>query len=84
MVHIAATGDDIPLKVVGLIRDGDEAGRYVEVIDDSARTGGYLIFTYADRSRSPGVFDAWVKTFQNVEQYFAESGWLVDWGPPSP
>ncbi len=69
----------IPLGVIGRILRGDERGRFVEVVDDGPRTGGFLIFTYADADRSPEVFDAWVKTLDAVESYFRESGWSVEW-----
>ena len=47
--------------------------------DDSAASGGFQIYTYADDERSPEVFDAWVESFADVESYFRESGWNVDW-----
>lgn len=77
-------GHDIPLSTLGQIVNGRETGRFVEVIDDSLRTGGYLIFTYADAERSPEVFDSWVETFADVEAYFRESDWRVDWRPSGP
>ncbi len=58
---------------------GQEAGRIVEVIDDFKNSGGFLIFTYADVNRSPEVFDSWVETITDVDQYFDESGWKIEW-----
>jgi hypothetical protein len=58
---------------------GSEIGRFVEVIDDTCQTGGYLIFTYADVDRSPEVFDAWVPSIVDVDLYFDDSGWEVEW-----
>jgi hypothetical protein len=84
VLHIALVSAEIPLSRIGLILDGDGAGRFVEIIDDSQNTGGYLIFTYADAERSPEVFDSWVETFEDVQRYFAESGWRVDWRRTSP
>jgi hypothetical protein len=72
---------DIKLGTMGRILEGDEEGRFVEVQDDSDRTGGFLIFTYADAARSPEVFDGWVADLEGVERYFRESGWRVDWLP---
>jgi hypothetical protein len=74
---------DPPLSTVGEILGGKEAGRFVEVLDDSARTGGYLIFTYADAQRSPEVFDIWAETWDDVEQIFREASWRIAW-PTSP
>lgn len=70
---------EIPIGALGRIQAGDELGRVVEVVDDTARTGGYLIFTYADADRSPEVFDSWVESLEDVGKYFAESGWEIDW-----
>jgi len=72
---------EIPLNTIGLIIDGEAAGRFVEVVDDSWNTGGYLIFTHADHERSPEVFDGWAETFDDVHKYFSESNWRVEWRP---
>jgi hypothetical protein len=70
---------ELPIGRLGRITAGDELGRVVEIVDDSDRTGGFLIFTYADFDRSPEVFDGWVETFAEVSSYFDESGWEIDW-----
>jgi hypothetical protein len=70
---------DVQIGVLGRILEGTETGRVVEVIDDGPNTGGYLIFTYADMDRSPEVFDGWVESRPDVDRYFEESGWQIDW-----
>jgi hypothetical protein len=70
---------DLRVATLGRISAGDEAGRVVEVIDDGANTGGFLIFTYADLDRSPEVFDAWVQSVVDVELYFDDRGWQIEW-----
>jgi hypothetical protein len=70
---------DLRIGSLGRITAGRELGRVVEVIDDIDNTGGFLIFTYADMNRSPEVFDSWVETIIEVDIYFDESGWEVDW-----
>ncbi len=75
---------NVQVATLGRILAGEEAGRFVEVIDDSASSGGYPIFTYADADKSPEVFDSWVGTFEDVERYFAESGWTIEWLPFGP
>ena len=65
--------------MLGKITAGREAGRVVEVIDDAQHTGGFLIFTYADVERSPEVFDAWVESIVDVELYFDDNTWNVEW-----
>ena len=69
---------EIPLGLIGSILAGQEAGRFVEVLDDTDKTGGYLIVTYADAQRSPEVFDSWVATLDDVRAYFRESRWRVN------
>jgi hypothetical protein len=70
---------DVRIGVLGRILEGDQKGRIVEVIDDAANTGGWLIFTYADTNRSPEVFDNWVPTRADVDRFFDESGWQIEW-----
>ena len=70
---------ELRLGELGMITAGRETGRVVEVVDDTSNTGGYLIFTYADTARSPEVFDAWVPSIVDVDLYFDESGWEVEW-----
>jgi hypothetical protein len=70
---------DLRIGTLGRIAAGREAGRVVEVVDDSRNTGGWLIFTYADLHRSPEVFDAWVGSIVDVELYFDDNGWQIEW-----
>ena len=70
---------DIPLGMLGRIVNCEGARRAVEALDDSERTGGYLIFTYADTARSPEVFDSWVEDRQGVKTFFRDSGWQIEW-----
>ena len=70
---------DLRVGTLGRITAGEETGRVVEVVDDAANTGGFLIFTYADFDRSPEVFDSWAKSIVEVEQYFDSSGWEIEW-----
>lgn len=46
--------------VVGRIVSGEEIGRYVKVVDDSGKTGGYLILTAADGDLTEDWADAWL------------------------
>ncbi len=69
---------DVRIYTLGLILEGDEASRFVEVKGDSAATGGCLIFTYADALRSPEVSDSWVENIEGAHAYFQESGWRID------
>ncbi|HXJ65387.1 MAG TPA: hypothetical protein VNN79_16650 [Actinomycetota bacterium] len=66
------------IGVLGRIIAGEGTGRVVEVVDDAANTGGFLIFTYADEDRSPEVFDSWVESIVDVELFFDHREWVVD------
>jgi hypothetical protein len=70
---------EIRIGELGKILTGSEAGRFVEVVDDAENTGGFLIVTYADAERAPDVYDAWVGSVVDVELYFEDAGWEVQW-----
>lgn len=70
---------EIRVGEIGEIVQGDEVGRFVEVIDDAAHTGGFLIMTYADENRSPAVFDVWAESMIEVENQFEHNRWKVIW-----
>lgn len=69
---------DIRVGVVGRIKAGEHAGKYVKIKDDAANTGGFLIIVSPRNDFSEG-FDDWVEGRAMLEQYFAEAGWSVDW-----
>jgi hypothetical protein len=73
---------DIRIGRTGTIVGGDlrGRGRFVKIEDDSKNTGGFLILTSEDREfRGGHVFDDWVENKADLEGYFRESGWLVEW-----
>jgi hypothetical protein len=71
--------DELPIGVIGEIVAGVDVGRFVEIVDDAENTGGFLVVTYADADRSPEVFDSWLESIVDVELYFEELGWRVQW-----
>ena len=70
---------DLRIGTLGRIRSGDEEGRIVEVVDDYSNTGGFLICTYADTDRSPEAFDSWVESIIEVDLYFDDRNWVIEW-----
>ena len=74
----------VPFERVGRIATGPDAGQFVLVRDDQERTGGFLIFksTAPDVFSEPEVFDAWVGQREDLDAFFAEAGWTVEWQPP--
>jgi len=69
---------DIKIGVVGQIMEGDDAGSYVKVVDDSVNTGGYLVLTSTASDMSDG-FDNWVDDRTSLSRYFEESRSVVNW-----
>ena len=62
----------------GRILTGENIGWHVLVEDDSADTGGFLIF----RSPTPSFdscYDDWVETRRDLDRFFGFAGWRVDW-----
>jgi len=68
----------IQIGVIGTIMSGDGVGRFVQVIDDSDNTGGFLILTSDHRDLSHG-YDDWVENTDALTRYFDQSQWVVDW-----
>ncbi|WP_250444145.1 hypothetical protein [Actinotalea sp. C106] len=67
------------IGALGRIAAGDDAGRFVEVVDDSECSGGFLILTYDTAHRSGNAYDSWVESIVDVNLYFDESRWEVEW-----
>ena len=60
----------------GLITEGEHSGFFVRIEDDKANTGGYLILVFKDENVG---FDSWVETEKDLEQYFHEAEWKIEW-----
>jgi hypothetical protein len=70
----------VPVGVLGRIRSGPEAGRFVEVTED--RVNGCLrVFSYADRARSAEILDGVFVSLGDVERYLVMAGWELEWLP---
>lgn len=71
----------IEIGKVGKIVFGQEVGRFVKVVDDKQNTGGYLILTSDDSQFRKGFngHDSWVENIQNLEAFFDESKWSIEW-----
>jgi hypothetical protein len=73
---------EIPIGVVGRTRSGDAAGLFVRVDDDSnGATGGYYILLCREPefASAEGAADYWVERRADLERFFAEAGWSVEW-----
>lgn len=79
LLFLGLTMTMIKVGVIGRILVGDDAGRFVEVSDDTSSSGGFLILTYDNVDRSGDAYDSWLTSFPDVESYFQESRWVVEW-----
>ncbi|WP_081499540.1 hypothetical protein [Polaromonas sp. CF318] len=64
----------------GRIVEGEDAGSYVKVIDDSEATGGLLILISKSTDMS-SAHDSWVADATALVEYFNESAWMIEWLP---
>ena len=74
----------IPIGIEGHIKNSERPFHVVLVRDDTANTGGFLIFESWAGSKGlnqNGAFDNWVESNTALEQFFTESGWVVQWKP---
>ena len=69
---------NILIGQVGKIVKGEEYGNYVKVVDDSAKSGGFLILTSQVSDMSSG-HDNWVADLAALNSFFEESGWVIEW-----
>jgi hypothetical protein len=61
----------------GRIKSGTQAGFSIRVEYDPDETGGYYILSWKDEPRE--AYDNWVQSLNDLEQFFVESGWVVEW-----
>lgn len=65
---------------IGQILKGRDAGQFIEVEFDEENTGGYYIYQSNVRDFSSiETYDAWVETRGDLDGFFEESGWVIDW-----
>lgn len=72
----------IPIGIEGRISNSEHHLHVVLVQDDTSNSGGFLIFESWAGSNGPnpsGAFDNWVESIFALEQFFEESGWVVQW-----
>lgn len=70
----------IKVGMTGRICSGVDSGQYVKVLHDRIASGGFLILVSGSPTTTDG-FDSWVPDWDQLERYFQESGWEVDWLP---
>ncbi len=66
---------EIKIGIWGLILEGAEQGNHVQV----EPTGDNFLILLQDPEIKNQVFDYWVENEVELEAFFAESKWKVDW-----
>lgn len=67
------------IGVVGRVIAGKDVGRYVEVVDNTKVSGGFYILTFENADRSGIGYDIWVDSLSDVDLYFVEINWDIEW-----
>jgi hypothetical protein len=67
---------DFLIGRVGTIRNGDLNGHFVKI--EPSGEEAFLIYTSGNRDFTSEVYDNWVEE-KNLQQYFKETGWVIDW-----
>ena len=62
----------------GRITAGDDRYRYVQVQEDTEKGGGYSILLWVDEGVN-NTYDDWVMNEAELDGYFEEKDWTIDW-----
>jgi hypothetical protein len=75
VIPIGVTGRIINHPTIG---EGPRHGWLVRVKDDrSGSTGGVYVEMWSESEDK--AFDNWLQDVADLDEYFTESGWLVEW-----
>ncbi len=72
----------IEIGVVGVVENGCHPDMRVQILDDTADSGGYFVLKWWPGSGGlgpDGVFDDWVESRVALEEYFQELGCRIRW-----
>lgn len=80
------TQQPYPFGQKGTIREGEHAGWTVELVDDTAETGGYFIFIENPTPTSPDFmgFDWWLEHAANIPGFIEDMNWQIEWHTAGP
>lgn len=71
---------DIRIGVKGQILAGEQAGWYVLVQPGpDSLIGAFFVLTANTVNFDEEVYDGWVKSREDLDGYFAEAGWTIEW-----
>ena len=70
----------IHIDRIGEVVKGDDLGIEIQVTQATDGTGAYYILMSDDCSDpKKDKFDSWVESLEDVEEYFKESNWVIEW-----
>ena len=70
----------IHIDRIGEVVKGDDLGIEIQVTQATDGTGAYYILMSDDFSDpKTDKFDSWVESLEDVEEYFKESNWVIEW-----
>ena len=72
----------VPIDIIGHVTNGEQPDLHIRVIDDTAESGGFFILSWwpgPNEALAQQAFDNWVQSVEELEQFFAESGWVIEW-----
>ncbi len=61
------------------IVSGKNIGWFIWVQDDRKNTGGYLVLQSPDIDFKGDGFDNWFLTIEEIENYFFNNNWILEW-----
>jgi hypothetical protein len=75
-----------PLGQKGTIISGAHPGWTIEIVDDTAETGGYFIFIEDPNPHSPDFmgFDWWLEHATNIPGFMEDMNWQIEWRAVGP
>ncbi|MGW6578996.1 hypothetical protein ACWF76_06245 [Streptomyces globisporus] len=80
-MHVGFPGEQNMIKIdrVGKITAGDELGKFVRINELPDNPPSYLILLADDSEFSHGCGDYWVENREDLDEFFAEAHWEVEW-----
>ncbi len=61
-----------------IVSSGDYCGWNIEIKDETQTNGGYIILIWSEETNEG--YDGWVGAYTDLDGYFSESKWLINWG----
>jgi hypothetical protein len=62
---------------VGKITQGNHKNWFIEIKDDTKKSGGYYVLLCKTSSFDNEVFDNWLENHEDLKQYFSEKEWVM-------